>query len=100
MPARKIDAMHERFGTSNHLCKGCCHLVKHTHQYVYYKCRAYGLSASEATDWKLSSVACGLYNKPLPPLFTPVIELLKHTGRKQLDKPIDGQIGLFMEDES
>lgn len=92
MSARKIDAMHERFGMSSHLCKDCCHLMRHTRQRNYYKCKAYGLSAAESTDWKISSVACGLYGKPLPPLFVPVLEQIKRELRKQQDAPIDGQM--------
>lgn len=97
MPNMKVAAMHMRFGTSNHLCKDCNHLLKRTYQRTFYKCKAYGCSKSETTDWKMSSVACGLYGKELPPLFVPVIEQIKHKSRKQPDKPVDGQIAMFEE---
>ena len=92
MADRKIDAMHKRFGTSNHLCKECNHLLKHTHQRTYYKCKAYGCSRSTATDWKVSNVACGLFGRELPPLFVPVVDQIKHESRKQPERPLDGQM--------
>lgn len=93
MADRKIDAMHKRFGTSNHLCKECNHLrcYQPTDRH-FYKCKAYGLSRSEATDWKVSNVACGLFGRELPPLFVPVVDQIKHESRKQPERPLDGQM--------
>ena len=56
MNGRKIDAMHAHFGTCEGVqCKGCRHLISgEWHDRRYHKCELYGLSHSEATDWRLS----------------------------------------------
>lgn len=60
----KADKMHILFGkTSGHKCKECNHLIKKTYDKTYNKCECYGTSSSKSTDWKVSSVACGLFNK-------------------------------------
>ena len=69
--------------------------MQRTYKRNYYKCRAYGVSATESTDWNVSNIACGLFDKPLSPLHTPVGEQLKHAGKREPDKPIAGQIDMF-----
>jgi hypothetical protein len=78
---RKIEAMYKYYGVlSEHVhCKECIH---------FYRCRVgasavsksecYGMTHSEATDWKASNIACGLFN--LPYSGTPIIELVKHSS--------------------
>lgn len=67
MIAKKIDAMHARFGTADGTCKNCPHLISgRYHDKILHKCEAYGCTHSEATDWRLKWVACGLKNLPLP----------------------------------
>ena len=96
MNERKIFAMHRRFGTCGVLrCKTCSHLVRHEYNRNYYKCELYGESSSEATDWKVSYQACGMYNVPQNmETYVPVIEQIKHLPR--IEPPIDGQIRLEM----
>ena len=93
---RKIEAMHEAYGTSPNLCKYCEHFWVHIMPSGrrYFKCHAYGESRSEATEWRANWTACGLFNRPLPPLFVPMIEELKHAERKKPEEPLQGQIGL------
>ena len=56
----KIDKMHELFGKSEQdQCKDCMHLIRNG----YNKCEIYGVTRSEATDWKQKQTACGLFNK-------------------------------------
>ena len=96
MIERRIAAMHKRFGTCGVLrCKDCDHLISGKyHGKSYHKCELYGLSHSEATDWRLSYPACAMYNMPVNlDLWTPLLEQLKHES-KNIEKPLDGQIRL------
>ena len=93
MTERKIQAMHKRFGTCGVLrCKDCCHLISGKyHDKRYHKCELYGMSHSEATDWRLSYQACGMYNVPQDmDWFTPLFEQIKHDPK--IFPPLDGQI--------
>lgn len=94
MTERKILAMHKHFGTCGVLrCKDCDHL-KHD---VRYKCELYGISRSEATDWRLSFQACGMYNVPQNmETWTPLLTQINNQYRKFPDPPIEGQIGFEM----
>lgn len=95
MAYRKIDAMQKAYGWGNGTCKNCIHFRRNRPtERAYFKCAAYGDSASEATDWRANWIGCGLYNKPLPNGYRPLIEMLKREPRKQQDVPIDGQIRL------
>lgn len=93
MIPRKIDAMHEVYGISTgNRCANCPHLVRTFRDRAYYKCEAYGLSCSEATDWRMMWDACGLFDKPLP-TERKVIERIKYIREKN-DEQIEGQITL------
>ena len=60
------DAMRRHFGTTDANCKDCKHLISaRWHDKMYHKCELYGLSHSEATDWRVSEKACGLFDKPV-----------------------------------
>lgn len=98
---RKIDAMHSLFGVaSGATCKICPHLDRqYYHGKHYYKCKAYGNSNSEATDWRLWYPACNLIFVNLKKDHVPVIERLKHGARGCDDKPIPGQITMFEEEK-
>jgi hypothetical protein len=62
---RKIASMHSRFGVlQGQFCGGCRHLQRvggNTKE--YFKCRKYGNSRSEATDWRKKWEACGLFTR-------------------------------------
>ena len=91
---KKIDAMHERFGTVGCVqCKDCTHLISgNWHDRRYHKCELYGLSHSEATDWRLSYPACGMFNGKVDiDHFTVTMKLLGRS--KPPESPIAGQIG-------
>lgn len=95
MTARKILAMHARFGTCGALqCRDCCHLISGDyHDRRYYKCELYGMSHSEATDWRLSYQACGMYNVPQSMVtWTPLLDQIIR-GRVP-EQPLEGQIRL------
>ena len=97
---RKIDAMHALYGMlTDHTCKDCPLLRGDDyHGRRYYKCKAYGDSNSEATDWRLYWNACGLFVMGLPQGHVPVIERLKHGARGCDDRPIPGQLTMFEEE--
>lgn len=61
---KKIDLMHEMFGMADGSCSECEHFVKGWyHTRILRKCEIYGLTHSEATDWRQNYQACGLKNK-------------------------------------
>ncbi len=95
---RKIAAMHSMFGRRSGFCRDCDNLCKRLRDKVYYKCLAYGVSCSTATDWRVSNPACGMFNTALPADFVPVIERLKHLPRPVTPEPeLEGQMNLFDE---
>lgn len=93
MKARKIDAMHRRFGPHvGKQCRDCIHLIGgEYHNRRYYKCKVYGISRSEATDWRLSYPACGAYNVPENELdaFSPY--LMQLVRERNAEPPLEGQ---------
>ena len=95
MTARKIEAMHAAYGiSSDHKCKDCNHLCCHEYSRYYYKCRLYGLSASDATDWRVGWTACGMWGKEAHAGIVPILERLKHASRPK-NQPIAGQLDMF-----
>lgn len=94
MALRKIEAMHKEYGRlDNKKCADCCNLSSYRQNRVWYKCKAYGLSSSEATDWAKRNEACGLYGLDFDIMKrTPLIEKLKRSKKSIDEKPIKGQI--------
>lgn len=91
---RKLPAMHYAYGTTPtpHKCKECDNFrVYDYHGKRYFKCAAYGISNSEATDWGANYLACGLFNIPLGDR-VPLLEQIKHQGRKAPAVLLYGQI--------
>ncbi len=65
---RKIDAMHKRYGKiEDKRCGDCCNLHVWLWSKKYFKCSAYGMSRSTATDWANKWIACGQFNIPYEP---------------------------------
>ena len=86
-----IETMYRLFGKSpGNYCKECNHFTGNPGS--YHKCECYGKSASEATDWNVYNIACGLFNNPYSG--SPVINYKKHSGRKKLEEQIEGQMSL------
>lgn len=94
MTKRKILLMHELFGRNEkYCCAECDHFRKITHNgHTYRKCEVYGLTHSEATDWKASNVACGLAPHH-PYTGRNVVELAR--PNKKVEEEIKGQLSLF-----
>ena len=97
MALRKIDLMYRMFGkTEGHCCRECSNLVEgRYHDKTLRKCKVYGLTHSEASDWAKRYQACGMYNKPWGK--GPIIELVRPTRKDPEEKqnvPLDGQMSL------
>ena len=93
---KKIDLMHRMFGEAEGKCVGCRHFVRYTYRdRTYSKCKYYGMSHSEATDWSGRNQACGLINRKFSELTRSEILIARGTqARKELDENIPGQMTL------
>ena len=89
---RKIDLMHREFGFSpGNRCKTCQHFCRgRYHDYMYSKCKVYGITNSEASDWSGRYDACGMYNKEYSG--GDIIRLVRPGAAT--DVPIAGQMAL------
>ena len=100
----KIDAMYDVYGCNEGaICKDCCNLIKlECGNKRVYKCKAYGITSSEASDWRLRNVSCGLYNMPFDTKYTPVMLRFRRRGMtpstgliiKPEDLPTKGQLSI------
>ena len=95
MRAKKIDVMHKKFGESEgNQCRTCCHLISGQYRGKWYhKCKLYGMSLSEATDWRLKYPACGAYNVPEDKLDVWTV-LEKVVRERNSEPPLEGQVKL------
>lgn len=61
--AKRQAVMHRRHGTADgKRCADCVHLIRTCNgRRSYYKCARYGISRSDATDWRVNALACGLW---------------------------------------
>lgn len=96
MTQRKIEAMHHYYGTGVGCCAECPHLIEHVLQRKWYKCRVYGESKAESTDWRKSYPACGLIDKPFPYNETRIVTRI--VAKKEQEQSSDGQITFLTED--
>ena len=96
MALRKIDLMHRLFGVADgNACRECSNFVKGKyHDRTLCKCRVYGMTHSEASDWAGRWQDCGMFNRAWDK--QPVIrEVVQERKRKEADNaPLDGQISL------
>lgn len=94
---RKILAMLIHFGElkNGKTCKQCCHLKKYGWRGKnYYKCEVYGISNSEATDWRLYYPACGAFNVEAIEKRDLYKELWHSPKEKKEDEPLKGQMSI------
>ena len=96
MALRKIALMHKFFGKYyGHTCRECSNLVKgRYHDHILTKCKVYGLTHNEASDWAGRWQACGMFNRAWDK--QPVMrEVVQERKQKEADNaPLDGQISL------
>ena len=95
MTIRKHELMYQLFGKADQSkCKDCNHYISYKHHdYTRRKCEIYGVTCSEATDWKASGQACGLFPDKETDI-RDVVRLVKG-GRQKEQIEIEGQISLF-----
>lgn len=99
MADRKYAAMHREFGKAHgRICGECQHLICSVMRSGrrYYKCKAYGVSKADSTDWGKSWDACMMIYRELLEGYIPLIDRLKHS-RRMKNGPVDGQISMFEE---
>lgn len=96
---RKIDLMYWVFGKASgvHTCKECSNFVQGKyHSKTLRKCKVYGLTHSEASDWAQRHEACGMFNKEW--YGNDIITLVRRGGVQQKEEqPLDGQITFYGE---
>lgn len=93
---KKIELMYKLFGAvKNHKCVECSNLEAHQKSgTATKKCRVYGITNSEATDWKNKYQSCGQFNKTYTGV--PIIEKKKHLPHDtDIEQPMPGQLDLF-----
>ena len=97
MALRKIDLMHRQFGKcEGHACRECSNLIHvRAGDRPLTKCKVYGETSSEASDWTQRWQACGMFNKQWDK--GPIIRLVRPERTKQEDAqrvPLDGQMSM------
>lgn len=96
MAKRKIDLMHDMFGYGDGRCGDCPHFEKfHYRDHDYQKCNVYGITNSEATDWRQKWEGCGLFGKSYGGDI-PIVETVKHGTKVGNESQIEGQMNLFV----
>ena len=96
--AEKIAFMHTFFGEdeAEHKCKDCMHFERwQKGNKRVRKCKVYGLSNSEATDWNASFPACGCFNKGTD--FSQLYKTRTKTVSTYMFEQLDGQIEMLDE---
>ena len=59
----RLESMQRKYGKGpvGRSCGSCAHLVGVGKANVYFKCELYGVSSSDATDWRKKWQACGAF---------------------------------------
>ena len=86
---KSIEIMHKFFGSGHpsDKCGDCKNLIKDGN---YYKCRIYGNTSSEASDWRKKWNSCAMFNMPYNGM--PIIEVKKHMSLAETQ--IEGQMSI------
>lgn len=96
MAVRKISLMYKMFGKSEHYCRDCFHFgrILVGDKRKVRKCEVYGVTASEASDWKASYQSCGLFNKEYDG--RNIIDFVTPERKREIvNEPLEGQIELL-----
>ena len=90
---RKIEEMHRRFGRRGYgKCKDCPHYTRYKYRdKPYRKCKVYGVTNSEASDWTGSWDACRLFDKEYNG--PEIVGLWRDTPTERVE--CDGQMEMF-----
>ena len=90
MNDRKIKAMHELYGKQRGVrCYECEHLIPYEGT---FRCEAYGLTSTNATQWWIYWTACGMRGKPLPDGYVPLYN--RPVCRQRPIEIIEGQMSM------
>lgn len=97
---KKLELMHSIFGKmEGKKCKDCCNFISDRyHDTILHKCQAYGMTHSEASDWRCKWDACGIYNQPYDG--HTVMGRGTREATAVVEQPMEGQIDLFGGEES
>ena len=89
--AEKIRRMHKQYGIdARYLCKDCCNYYRKIWDRTYSKCKAYGESNSDATDWSGRHMACKMFGKDFESSgLRPLIDV--HRNQKEAQPDLPGQ---------
>jgi len=93
---RKIEAMYRLYGPGpeGKTCGECANCLRVTPTDRHYnKCRLYGDTAGESTDWRQKWPACGMFDRESGEIS--VIEQLKHEPRPKPRVECEGQMSMF-----
>lgn len=94
MSGRKYQLMQKEFGNCpGHVCGECSNLVKG--DWNHTKCKVYGVTSSQASDWAKRWLACGMFNKTYTG--RPIIELVRRSNPRPpatVEEPMEGQMKL------
>ena len=92
---KSIEYMHYVFGSGHpsDKCGDCKNLVRHVASRTWYKCKVYGETSSEASDWRKKWNSCGMFNMTYNGI--PVMEMKKHLPKAREDYNIEGQMSIF-----
>lgn len=85
---RKIELMHHTFGVGpdGYICRYCRNFVRHCHHdRIYQKCKVYGETNSEASDWTQKYKACGMFDKEWTG--NPIINLVRRGTIAKAEAP-------------
>lgn len=95
MALRKLALMHQQFGRCDgHICGECSNLISGRYRgRILRKCRVYGMTHSEASDWAKRWMACGIFNGTYTG--RPIIELVKPGNEG--GEPLENQISMLEE---
>ena len=95
--SRPVDLMRRAFGTGpdEKTCGDCCNLIAvMAGNKRFFKCRAYGATCSNASDWRKKWPTCGMFGKfAQEPIITFAMKQIFAKSEKP-DRPLDGQIAM------
>lgn len=99
---RKIELMHRLFGVKpDEKCKNCSNMISgRYHDKILHKCTVYGCTHSEASDWRLKYVACGMFNTEYKGSDVIRFRIVDNVPQDVSSQQMEGQISIFEEDKT
>ena len=92
MAKRKpVELMRRLYGVCPgcHICAECCNFtVIHAGRKKLFKCKAYGVTCSSASDWAKSWEPCGLFGKPAD---RPMVTTGQRMAFARAERPVESR---------